>query len=316
MKTLPECRARQGIELRDVSADEKTAGYICALEGFIPFNSDSTEVRDRGLNNGRPFIERLAPDCFKRSLAEDKDIMGFAGHTDDPLAAFARIGENLTVTVDDKGMSWRSLVPDTQAGRDLRSLVDKKIIRGTSFEFNITGAGEKWEKRGSQDVRTITEGRLYTVNPVAFPAYPASELTVSMRSLGRNRRGYYLPQDEDYLYGDGNMTPDTAYAMQALGCDVAELTEALDYLRDNPTGALVEHAKATVAESQESVKALTDFLAANGGEPASDAVERARKTLTEAREKVPAEPISKPGDAIRERRRRVLSIAPVSPLIQ
>lgn len=182
MKTNYECRARRGIELRAASEEEKKAGFIYALDGFIPYNSDSAELRDRGLNRGQPFVERIAPDAFKRSLGEDKDIMGFAGHTDELLSAFARIGENLTITTDERGMSWRALAPDTEACRSLRSLIEQKVVRGTSFEFSVKGEGEKWEKRDGKDVRTITEARLYTVNPVAFPAYPESELTVSMRS--------------------------------------------------------------------------------------------------------------------------------------
>ena len=60
--------------------------------------------------------------------------------------------------------------------------MERKIIRGASFEFSVREGGDKWEKRGNQDVRTVTDARLYTVNPVAFPAYPDSELTVSLRS--------------------------------------------------------------------------------------------------------------------------------------
>lgn len=318
MKTR-ELRAHQGgIELRQVTDQEKAAGYIGALIGDIPYESDSQELRDRSLNRGQPFIERLAPDAFKRSLAEDADQMGFAGHTDDPLAAFARVGENLTITTSDRGLQWRALIPDTQAGRDIVTLADKKIIRGTSFEFNINAGGDKWEKRDGKDVRTITEARLYTVNPVAFPAYPGSELTAE-RSLVRKakRRGYYLPDDDDYTYGDDTITCDTAFALAALQLELCELEESLEYLRCAGAngGKLADYAKGEVTESTESVKLLADFLAANGAEinqtPAGTAMmDRAKAKITEAR----AATTNSENAEQRERRVRLLPVPPVSPM--
>jgi HK97 family phage prohead protease len=314
-----EQRARQGgIELRQVTTEEKAAGYIGALVGEIPFESDSQELRDRSVNKGQPFIERLAPDAFKRSLAEDRDQMGFAGHTDDPLAAFARVGENMTITATDRGLSWRALIPDTQAGRDIVTLADKKIIRGTSFEFNTDAGGDTWEKRDGKDVRTITSARLYTVNPVAFPAYPGSELTAE-RSLIRKakRRGYYLPDSEDYTYGDATITCDTAFAMASLELELCELECCLEYLRcaGAAGGTLADYARAEVTESTAAVKMLVDFLAAHGAEinqtPAGNAMlDRAKANLTEAR--AAATPPSDHADT-RERRRRPLSVSPVSP---
>jgi HK97 family phage prohead protease len=177
MKTNREFRARMGIELRAATAEEKAKGYIGALCGEIPFNTDSAPLSERGVNRGQPFIEQIAPDAFKLSRSEDGDVMGFAGHTQDPLSAFARMGENLVITEDEKSLRYRALVPDTAAGRDLITLTEKKIIRGTSFEFSLRSGGEKWSKRGDVDVRTVTDAQLFTVNPVAFPAYPGSELT-------------------------------------------------------------------------------------------------------------------------------------------
>lgn len=283
-----ELRARQGgIELRQVTDQEKAAGYIGALVGEIPYNQDSQELRDRSLNRGQPFIERIAPDAFKRSLEEDKDQMAFAGHTDDPLSAFARFGENLTIETNDRGMTWRALIPDTQAGRDMVTLADKKIIRGTSFEFNLNSGGDTWEKRDGKDVRTVTSARLYTVNPVAFPAYPGSELTAE-RSLERKakRRGLYAYTDAEY---DSSMTCDAQYAADALCDELDELADAMDYLRciqdpeTSATGALKDYAERELKESAAAVAELTAWLAANGTAVNPDLVERAKAKVAEVR---------------------------------
>lgn len=286
-KATPPPRERRarigGIELRKVTDAEKAAGYIGALNGEIPLGTDSTELRDRSKNNGRPFVERMTPGCFKRSLTEDKDQMGFAGHTDDPLCAFARSGENLTITTDDRAMSWRALIPDTQAGRDLMTLSEKKIIRGSSFEFKIEPNGETWEKRDGKDVRTITAARLYTVNPVADPAYPTSELTAE-RSLAE-RRGFYAAAE---IY-DPTLTDDCCYAMESLAGELEELGSAQEYLRSNPAGALAAYAAATVTDCAGEIQTLLDWLTANGSIPASaDGIARAKQKLIEVREKAPA----------------------------
>lgn len=309
-------RARSsGVELRTVTDEEKAKGYIGALVGNIPFNSDSQQLRDHGLNRGQPFIERIAPDAFKRSIEEDKDQMGFVGHTDDPLSAFARAGSNLSLTVGEKGLEWRALLPDTQSGRDLKTLTEQRIITGTSFEFTVNDGGEKWEKRDGKDVRTVTTARLYTVNPVAFPAYPESELTAE-RSANplASRRGVYVYADE---WSDPTLTCDTAFAINMLGQELGELTMALEYLRcaGAAGGKLADYAKGEVTESAAAVKTLVDFLAASGAEINPELADRAQIKLSEARSAGGEPfPISKT-DGARERRRRFLSVPPVSPLI-
>ena len=308
--TRTEKRGRCSLERRELTDAEKTAGYIGAIRGVIPFNSDSHVLTMRGRT--KPFVERIAPDAFKRSLAEDKDIMATAGHSDDPLAAIGLIGENLTVTTNEREMVWDSLVPDTQAGKDLLRLIGLKIIRGTSFEFEVRGkTGEKWEKRDDNtDERTIVDARLLEFNPVKWPAYLDTALTVEMRKrpTGQQdeRRSYWLYQDDDYMYGDPTITADAAFAQAALGAETSELTESLRYLRESPAGALADYARAQVTESAAAVKTLTDFLATNGATVNPDLQARAQEKLAEAREATKDKPISNPLPSARERRLRLL----------
>jgi uncharacterized protein len=332
-----EVRARASLERRALTEAEKSAGYIGAIKGVIPYNSDSEILSKRG--RPKPFVEKIAPDAFKRSLSEDKDIMGFAGHTDDPLAALGRIGENITVTSDERSMTWEALVPDTQAGRDMLSLVDKKIIRGTSFEFEIRGAaGEKWEKRDDRlDERTILDAKLIAFNPVAWPAYSDSSLTVELRRRSRHDAGEEIDASESrgaYLSANGGgcvdwydptITPDTKFAGNALSRATWALTDALEYLRAVEAiatsgsavkaGALVDYARAEVAASAANAKTLVDWLATNGAEVNPAAVQRARDKLAEARAATPppaapaAASATQSPDYDRERRARILNLS-------
>lgn len=311
MKTR-EIRARASIERRAMSDDEKKAGYIGAVEGEIPFKSDSQKLTKRG--RPRPFVERLHPDVFKRSLNEDKDIMLNAGHTEDPLSSIARIGENLTITTSDKSLHYRALVPDTDAGRDLLTLIDKRVIRGTSFEFEIRGeSGEKWEKRDDNlDERTILEARLLALNPVIWPAYADTSLTVELRRRQKacdenesEDRGTYYRIDGIYDYYDPTITGDAKFAVSALSRETYALTDALEYLRALPAGAMADYAKAEVASAAANVATLSAWLADNGATINPALQQRAAEKLAEARQ---ASPEISDADHDRERRFRILQL--------
>lgn len=261
------------VATRALSAEEKSAGYIGALTGIIPLNTDSGRLVDRRLNSGRPFVERIAPRAFEGA----SDVVAVVGHTDDPLAAVARQGANLTLSETATELRWEALLPDTSAARDLLQLGEKKIIRGTSFEFDL-GAADTWEKRADGTaVRTVTKGQLRAVNPVLWPAYDDSSLSVSLRS--RLGRGIYAGVD---AY-DSTMTPDVQWACYWLAVELAQFTEAQDYLRDNPTGAFADYARAAIVECGGEVKNFVDWLTANGGTAAADLVARASTTIGEHR---------------------------------
>lgn len=184
MKHNREIRFLPGkVELRALTPAEKEAGYIGAIEGFIPYESDSRQMRDI---TGKPFVERLAPGVFTRSLADAGQIV-FAdvGHND--AATFARSGVNLAIAETAQGLKWSALLPDTTVGRDLKTNVSLGIIDGTSFEFQIRSegaqrTGETWAKRGAEAVRTITDAILHRVNPVTEPAYLQTAL--ALRAAG------------------------------------------------------------------------------------------------------------------------------------
>ena len=170
------------VELRAITDEQKAAGYIGEMRGWIPYDSDSREMRDA---RGLAFVERLAPGVFTRSLADaGQTVFADVGHND--AATFARSGVNLTLEDSPAGLTWTALLPDTTVGRDLKANVALGIIDGTSFEFELRAAGgtrtgEEWAKRDALAVRTIREAILHRVNPVTEPAY--LETTLAARGL-------------------------------------------------------------------------------------------------------------------------------------
>jgi HK97 family phage prohead protease len=260
----PEIRGIARLECRSLTDEEKSAGFIGAIRGSIPFNADSQVMQRRDKSGKiRPFVERIAPEAFTRSLAEDRDIVATAGHAEDPLSAFAILGENLTIETNERSMDWEAKVPDTQAGRDLMTLVEMGIIKGTSFEFLPRENGETWEKRGADmDVRTITDARLFEVNPVKWPAYLGTSLTVEMR--GR----YATPGawDSRYDHYDSTVTGPVSYAQSMLQPLTAWLTNSLEFLRDQPDSTLAAFARKHVDQIAEQITELTAWLKDNGAE--------------------------------------------------
>lgn len=258
----PEVRGLAKIECRQLTDEEKSAGYVGVLSGSIPFNADSQvmQKRDKG---GRVvnFVERIDPGAFAKSITEDRDIVATAGHAEDPLSAFAMIGKNLTITTNERSMDWEAKVPDTQAGRDLMTLVDMGVIKGTSFEFLPRENGETWETRsGDMQVRTITDARLFEVNPVKWPAYLGTSLTVEMRGRyaeDANEYGYYYGYDE-------TLTGPVNYGQNMLGMLVAMMTNSLEFLRDQPESTLAEFARKHVDQVAGQITGLTAWLQENG----------------------------------------------------
>jgi HK97 family phage prohead protease len=292
------------VECRAVTDAEKSEGWIGVITGLIPLNADSVQLRDRRLNNGQPFVERIAPKAF----AEPAEVMAMAGHTEETLAAFARQGVNLSIEETASEIRWVAKVPDTSAGRDLIELAKRGIVRGTSFEFDV-GAEDKWETRADGTrVRTVTRGRLSTVNPVIWPAYDDSALSVSLRSgrAAAEERGYWLYQDSDFAWGKNPPTPDCAFALAAIGAATCQLAESLRYLREQPAGGLVDLARAQVTQAADAIKQLTDFLVAHGATIDPAAMQRATERLTEARSAAAPKELSTPQPSARERLLRIL----------
>lgn len=274
----PEIRGIASLECRSLSDADKESGFVGVIAGSIPFNADSQVMQRRDKSGKmRPFVERIAPNAFAKSLAEDRDIVATAGHAEDPLSAFAIFGENLTITTNERSMDWEAKVPDTQAGRDLMTLVDMGIIKGTSFEFQARENGETWEKRGTDmDVRTITDARLFEVNPVKWPAYLGTSLTVEMRGRYSDESNYY--------YNDPNQTGPGRFAEAMLSGLVAWMLNSLEYLRDQPNGELSAFATTHIDQVAKQISELTEWLKANGATATEDATaEEAMRSFREYR---------------------------------
>jgi hypothetical protein len=88
----------------------------------------------------------------------------------------------LRLSEDESGLRVEADLPDTQAGRDARILIQRGDVTGFSFGFTVPANGDSWNSDGTE--RTLKSVRLLEVSTgVAFPAYPTTNGTAQVRSL-------------------------------------------------------------------------------------------------------------------------------------
>jgi HK97 family phage prohead protease len=126
-----------------------------------------------------PFIERIAPGAFTKSLKSRNNVRMYMNHDSSMLLATTR-AKTLRLSEDSKGLLVDASLPDTSVGRDLSVLMQRGDVSSMSFGFSVPSGGDIWSDDGqSRELRQI---KLYEVSVVTgFPAYTST--TASVRSL-------------------------------------------------------------------------------------------------------------------------------------
>lgn len=127
-----------------------------------------------------PFIERIAPGAFKRSLKARNDIKLLWNHDTGSVLGSTRAG-TLKLEEDNYGLRVTAVLPDTTLGRDVRTLVQRGDVNAMSFGFSVPANGDTWNAEGTE--RTLRSVRIHEVSIVAFPAYSQTAGTASVRSF-------------------------------------------------------------------------------------------------------------------------------------
>jgi HK97 family phage prohead protease len=127
-----------------------------------------------------PFIERIAPGAFKRSLKARNDIKLLWNHDTGSVLGSTRAG-TLKLEEDTYGLRVTAVLPDTNLGRDVRTLVQRGDVNAMSFGFSVPANGDTWNNEGTE--RTLKSVRIHEVSIVAFPAYQQTAGTASVRSF-------------------------------------------------------------------------------------------------------------------------------------
>lgn len=157
----------QRVNVADFEIRETGDGMT--FEGYAAvFNSDSQPL---------PFIERIAPGAFKRSLQSRNEVKLLWNHdSGEPLASVR--GGTLKLTEDARGLKVQATLANTTRGRDVSELIRSKVIDSMSFGFSVIK--DSWSNDGS--TRTLEAVRLFEVSIVSSPAYEGTAGTIAVRS--------------------------------------------------------------------------------------------------------------------------------------
>ena len=155
-------------EVREDAAGMRLTGYAAR------FNEPSEPL---------PFIERIAPGAFKRSLKSRNDIKLLWNHDSSMVLGSTRAG-TLKLMEDERGLYVDAILPDTSYGRDAKVSIQRGDVTGFSFGFTVPAGGDSWNSDGNE--RTLKSVRLLEVSTgVAFPAYPSTNGTAQVRGLDK-----------------------------------------------------------------------------------------------------------------------------------
>lgn len=135
-------------------------------------------------NPFREWRERIVPGAFGASIERNDNVRALFNHDANQVLGNSRSG-TMRLSQDRVGLRYEIDLPDTSLGKDVRELVRRGDVTGSSFAFTVDD-----EELIRDDVGTIREIRsvtLYDTGPVTYPAYEATSVSARSISLLRVR---------------------------------------------------------------------------------------------------------------------------------
>lgn len=124
------------------------------------------------------FVETVRKGAFKRALKEKQDVRALINHDDNFVLGRTKSG-TLSLSEDDTGLLAKVDPPDTGFANDLMKSIRRGDIDQMSFGFRVVK--ETFTDGGGPDgmeLRELLDVDLFDVSPVAFPAYPDTDVAV------------------------------------------------------------------------------------------------------------------------------------------
>jgi HK97 family phage prohead protease len=164
-----------------------------------------------------PFIEKIAPGAFRKTLSETPDVRLLVNHEGLPMARTKN--GTMRLYEDEKGLYFEAELANTQEARDLYTLVSRGDVDQMSFAFRVIR--QKWNDDRTE--RSLTEVSLADgdVSIVTYPAYPATSVEAReaiKRAIAQIKEGREVSGDSllvlESIFGD--LTEGHEYVMKAV----------------------------------------------------------------------------------------------------
>ena len=127
------------------------------------------------------YKESIRSGAFEGALSSGKEIKSFFNHRADFVLSTTKSDPKLEVEDTPNGLRFKSPIPPTSYGEDLKINLERKNVRGASFSFSVPEDGDivTRDEKGVYH-REIIKADIYEVGPVTNPAYPQTK--VGLRS--------------------------------------------------------------------------------------------------------------------------------------
>jgi HK97 family phage prohead protease len=199
---------RRTFTVRDIEARQAEDGTMRMAGYAAVFNEASLPL---------PFIEKIAPGAFSKTLQETPDVRLLANHEGLPMARTKN--GTMRLYEDETGLYFEAELANTQEARDLYTLVERGDVDQMSFAFRVIR--QNWSKDRTE--RTLTEVSLADgdVSIVTYPAYPATSVEAReaiKRAIAEIKEGREVSGDSllvlESIFGD--LTEGHEYVMKAV----------------------------------------------------------------------------------------------------
>ena len=242
---------RRTFTVRDIEARQAEDGTMRMAGYAAVFNEPSVPL---------PFIEKIAPGAFRKTLSETPDVRLLVNHEGLPMARTKN--GTMRLTEDAKGLYFEAELANTQEARDLYTLVERGDVDQMSFAFRVIR--QNWNKDRTE--RSLTEVSLADgdVSIVTYPAYPATSVEAReaiKRAIAQIKEGREVSGDSllvlESIFGD--LTEGHEYVMKAV--------EVMGALLGNNVEGEEEESESPLedVEQQELATSVIDVVDVPGG---------------------------------------------------
>ena len=122
----------------------------------------------------RRFREQFKRGAFTESLTNE-DQLALWSHDTSKVLGRTKNG-TLRLFEDEIGLRFELDLLDTTLGDDAYKTIKRGDVDGVSFGFQMLK--QEWDEADNDNViRTVTKAKLLEISPVAFPAYPDSQIS-------------------------------------------------------------------------------------------------------------------------------------------